>query len=143
MAYNPQISWEYLTAVSILSNYGDVDLYMSASDGRFPTSNDYDFKSENFGADDILINSNTSFFDKANYNLANGIIFVVGVKAITDNVTFSIMMNGPTRFNFSYSDISTTTPVSDGFNSFTQRNNQTTVYKTYRYFNWGGGSFMI
>jgi hypothetical protein len=64
-------------------------------DGRYPVADDYDFASENMGADSIFINSTDSFFDNAGYNKSNGILFVVGVRALTDNVQFTLMMSGP------------------------------------------------
>jgi hypothetical protein len=73
----------------------DVDLYVSILDGRFPVSEDYDFASENMGADSVFINSTNSFFDDAGYNKSNGILFMVGVKALTDGVNFTLMMSGP------------------------------------------------
>lgn len=72
-------------------------MYVSALDGRYPVSGDYDFASENLGADDIYINSLDGFFDDAGYNKSNGILFMVGVKAITPNVTYTLMMTGPTK----------------------------------------------
>lgn len=70
---------------------------MSVLDGRYPVTEDYDFASENLGADDIYINSQDSFFDAAGYDKRNGIVFMVGVKAITANVTYTLMMTGPTK----------------------------------------------
>lgn len=60
-------------------------MFVSAFDGRFPVSEDYDFASENLGADDVYISSNSVFFDEAGYDKANGILFMVGVKALTAN----------------------------------------------------------
>ena len=56
---NPQAVWEYIVAASVdsRSSMADVDLYVSAIDARRPTSEDYDFKSDNLGADDIILRS--------------------------------------------------------------------------------------
>jgi len=41
-----------------IKTYGaDFDLYVTVMDGRFPTEDDYDYKSTNLGADSILISS--------------------------------------------------------------------------------------
>jgi hypothetical protein len=74
----------------------DVDLYVSAMDGRLPIDTDYNWASDNLGADDVYIN-NTDLFWKENseFNSSNGILFVVGVKALVDNASYSLMMNGP------------------------------------------------
>jgi hypothetical protein len=65
-------------------------------DGRLPIDTDYNWASDNLGADDVYIN-NTDLFWKENseFNSSNGILFVVGVKALVDNASYSLMMNGP------------------------------------------------
>jgi hypothetical protein len=45
----------------------DVDLFISAIDARLPTSEDFDFKSDNMGADNILISSTDSFWANKGY----------------------------------------------------------------------------
>jgi hypothetical protein len=73
-------------------------LFVSAIDGRYPVSDDYDFTSNNVGPDDIYINSYSTFFDDAGYNKTNGILFVVGVKALTPGVSYTLVMQGPNKF---------------------------------------------
>lgn len=66
--FSPSAYWEYLVSASILSQGGDVDLFVSAIDARSPTSDDYDFASQNNGPDDIVISPNsTQLFNEANY----------------------------------------------------------------------------
>ncbi len=133
---SPTAYWEFLVSASILSQEGDVDLFVSAIDARNPTSEDYDFASQNNGPEDIVISSNnTQFFDKANYELSNGIVFVVGVKAMTSNVTFSLLMAGPRKFNFSYTEINITTPLSATFLNATKKRNASGTSNSYRWFN--------
>lgn len=74
-------------------------MFVSVLDARKPTSQDNDFYSDNFGADEIKINSNNQIFLRNGYNTSNGVIFVVGVKALTSNVTYSIIMSGPTPYS--------------------------------------------
>jgi hypothetical protein len=45
----------------------DVDIYVSATDARQPSSEDFDFKSDNLGADEVFIRSNDSFWDRSGY----------------------------------------------------------------------------
>jgi hypothetical protein len=45
----------------------DVDIFVSATDARQPTSEDFDFKSDNYGADEIFIRSTDPFWDRAGY----------------------------------------------------------------------------
>ena len=81
--------------MSVYEDGQDADLFMSVLDGRFPVSNDYDFASTNLGPDNIIINSNSTFFSNQGYNKSNGILIMVGVKAITSNVSYTLMMQGP------------------------------------------------
>jgi hypothetical protein len=93
----PRDMWEFTITTSVDRDGQDVDLYVSALDGRFPTSDDYDFASDNLGPDDIYINSNNAFFEEAGYNRTNGFLFVVGVKALTPNASYTLMMTGPVK----------------------------------------------
>lgn len=70
----------------------DVDLFISVLDGRFPISEDFDFASTNLGPDSITVSSKDLFFNASGYNKSNGILFMVGIKAITPNVSYSLMM---------------------------------------------------
>ena len=95
---NPNATWEHVIAVSPSSQNADVDLFVTAIDGRMPVDNDYDWVSNNVGPDDVFINSTDNFWRYRNYNTSNGIMFIVGVKALTDNASFSLMMSGPRKF---------------------------------------------
>jgi hypothetical protein len=44
-----------------------VDLFISAIDGRRPNSEDYDFKSDNRGADEIMIRSTDPIWQSKGY----------------------------------------------------------------------------
>lgn len=95
---NPKADWEHIITVSVGDNKQDVDLYVTVFDGRYPISEDYDFKSDNLGPDDISISSSDPFWKNNNYNTSIGILFMVGVKAKTDNVDYTLIMIGPTKF---------------------------------------------
>jgi len=68
-------------------------------------------------------------------------VFIVAVKAMTDNVTYSIVVSGPKKFNFTFTDLNMTTPIVSNFTNITLRKNVLTVSKTYRLYNWGNGDF--
>lgn len=136
---NPNTAWEYQITTSATLDGGDVDLYISSLDGRFPVTEDYDFASENLGADSIYVNSNSSFFDEAGYNKSNGIIFVVGVKAITPNVSFTLIMTGPSRTAITITNLTAGQQITRGLQG-NAINNRTNYFKWY---NWGQKDFRI
>ena len=61
-AWNPNQPWDFVVSVQVDSVGMDVDLYVSALDARYPTSEDYDFFSDNLGPDDIHIEKNNKIF---------------------------------------------------------------------------------
>ena len=71
---------------------------MTAMDGRLPHESDYDWASTNMGPDSLFVNNEDSFFPNNDWDTSNGIIFVIGVKALSDNVEYSIMMSGPSKY---------------------------------------------
>jgi hypothetical protein len=73
----------------------DVDLYVTVLDARFPISDDYDFKSDNMGADSITIKSTDEIWAKNNYNVSVGVFFLVGVKIMKENTNYTLFMLGP------------------------------------------------
>lgn len=50
-------------------------------------------------------------------------LFIVGVKALTNNVTYSLLIAGPKKFNFTYSELNMTTPIAGSFNTLAKRSN--------------------
>lgn len=60
-------------------------------DGRDPVSEDYDFKSDFRGADFVHIESNSSFFEESQWDQSSGVVIVIGVKAITQNVNYTLV----------------------------------------------------
>lgn len=85
-------------------------------DGRLPGELDYDWSSTNLGPDDVYISSSDDFFKNRKWNTQNGIMFVVGVKALTDNANFSIVMIGPQKYGIEVTELTTFIPI---FSSFT------------------------
>jgi len=61
-------------------------------DGRFPISEDYDFKSDNMGADSITITSKDPIWAKNNYDITVGVMVVVGVKVMKNNTNYTLLM---------------------------------------------------
>jgi len=81
--------WQSFVAVNLFNKSDDVDLYLSFGDGRLPTKDDYDFKSNNLGADFIGLSSkNQWFMDNGRLSLVG--IFVVGVHSKTRNTTYTL-----------------------------------------------------
>ena len=117
----------------------DVDLFISVLDARYPTSEDYDYSSNNLGPDDVIIRSNDSFWANSGYNASYGVVFVIGVKALTENVNYSLMMTGPSRYQVSYQYLNSTWQTISYTPTVTKGvvlpPNQVHVYKWY---NWGG-----
>lgn len=94
--------WQHTIALGIKTEFGaDFDLYVSVMDGRYPTDNDYDFKSTNYGADSIFISSENPMFQNSNsesWDPSVGMVVVVGVKSLQDSsADFSLVMNGPNQ----------------------------------------------
>jgi hypothetical protein len=87
----------------------DVDLYVSVFNGRLPTEDDFDYKSERSGSDHILISSVDALFQGKQQLFTSGpsrILFIVGVKGNSDQTGYTLMNYGPnlpddTYFNFS------------------------------------------
>lgn len=139
---DPTFNWEYAITANIdgTNMTADVDLFVSVVDARYPTSEDYDFKSDNMGADDVYIRSSDDFWTKSGYNKMVGIVFVVGVKAMTPNVKYTLMMTGPTRLEYNYTTLTTKWVQK----SFTMKEiNAGANTAVYRWYNWGQKDFKI
>ena len=88
-----------------VKTYGaDFDLYVSVMDGRYPTEDDYDYKSTNLGADSILISSEDALLQHTNedsWDPSKGMVVVIGVKSLQDEeAEFSLVMNGPDKVRY-------------------------------------------
>lgn len=105
-------------------------------DARRPSSEDFDFKSDNKGADVITVRSTDAFWAQNGYYKEYGIVFVVGVKALTDNAQYSLMMTGPQRYEVNYTAM---TPNVWYPRELTIKNSS----HVYRFMNWGHRDFKI
>lgn len=116
---------------------------MSALDARYPTDRDFDFSSTNIGADSVYIRSNDSFWRKAGYNTSYGIAFVVGVKALTDNAQYSLLMLGPSKYQLNYTLANSTWQA--GYFPYSGKSSvaPTSLVKYYKWYNWGGRNFKL
>lgn len=135
---NPNAFWQYTITTSVPIDGTDVDLYVSVLDGRFPTSDDYDFASTYIGPDNIYIYSNMTFFANAGYNLTNGILFMVGVKALTPNVSYTLMMTGPIPQQIIMTNLTTGAQIVDSLQNKPGQN-----FNYYKWYNWGGTDFRL
>ena len=118
------------------SAQADVDLFISAIDGRRPNSEDFDYKSDNRGADSIIIRSNDTIWNQTGYFKEQGIVFVVGVKALTDNARYSLLLTGPQRYELNYTAM---TPNVWYPRQLTPQN----ASHLYRFMNWGHRDFKV
>ena len=77
----------------------DADLYISVMDGRFPTEEDYDYMSDLIGTDFIRISSTDNIFTQggsaSSWDPKVGIMIVIGVYSRTENIDYSLTVNGP------------------------------------------------
>jgi len=76
--------------VSVNATSQDVDLFVNYMDGSLPVDGFANFESKNTGPDAIVIYDDSKFFAENNYLSKVGIV-VVGVKAVTDNPTYSLV----------------------------------------------------
>ena len=84
----------------------DVDLYVNAFNGRYPTTASADYKGENYGPDAV----NITYADTQVQSAATGgkILLIVGVKANNDNTSYSLFNWGPNALNtsmFNFQDL--------------------------------------
>ena len=121
-----------------------MDLFVSVIDARYPTSEDYDYSSTNLGPDSVIIRPNDTFWANSGYNTSYGVVFVIGVKALTSNANYSLMMTGPSRYQVNYQYLNSTWQIVTYTPSVTKGvvlpANQVHVYKWY---NWGGRNFKL
>ena len=93
--------WQHTIALGIKTQNADFDLYVSVMDGRYPTADDFDFQSTNFGADSVHLSSEDEMFRHTNpdsWDPSVGMVVVVGVLALQEEeAEFSLLVNGPNR----------------------------------------------
>jgi hypothetical protein len=51
------------------------------------------------GADSVVLSSNDTFYSDLGYDTTGGVMVVIGVKALANNVTYQIVMSGPTKYS--------------------------------------------
>lgn len=91
---NSKAYWEYNIGAGVTNQNYDVDLYVSMVDGRNPVDFDFDISSNNVGPDNVVASANDTFFQQKGYNTSFGVMMVVGVKALTNNANFQLIMYG-------------------------------------------------
>ena len=93
-------TWQHTVALGVETIGADFDLYVTVMDGRYPTENDYDFKSTNKGADVVFITPESPILAHSTENsydpAASGLLIMVGVRALqNEEADFSLYVNGP------------------------------------------------
>lgn len=111
-------------------------------DGRNPIDTDNDLFSNNVGPDDVITSANDTFFWEKGYKTTQGVVIVVGIKALTDNANYQLMISGSQAYRiqpfFELLDSVTQTKTFYDINS--RGTNNTHMFKFY---NWGGKDFKI
>lgn len=86
-------------------------MYLSVMDGRFPTEEDYDYKSVNLGSDWITISNNDTVLRNDNshsWNPRVGMVVVIGVRARFSGASaFSLVLKGPDKTFYDMNTLST------------------------------------
>ena len=96
-------NWLHEIGLGIKTPGMDIDMYVSVMDGRLPTAEDFDYKSENFGSDWITISNNDTMWEEQlrnenmhSWNPRVGMVVVVGVKAKSNGAShYSLVLKGP------------------------------------------------
>lgn len=89
----PDAYFNYQISVASPSDQ-DPDLYVSVMDGRWPTQDDFDFKSSLNGADSVQISSSDSFWQNNGWSHQAGVVVVVGVRQKTAG-DYTLVLTSP------------------------------------------------
>ena len=140
-------NWLHEIGLGIKTPGMDVDMYVSVMDGRFPTEEDYDYKSVNLGSDWVTISNNDTMMQNENshsWNPRVGMVVVVGVKAQYNGASsYSLVLRGP---NPSFYDIHTL--MTDDYRQVTvdadtRRNKLKPYFQVYKWYNWQHVDFKL
>ena len=118
----------------------DVDMYVSVMDGRFPTEEDYDYKSVNLGSDWVTISSNDTMMQNDNYHSWNprvGLVVVVGVRARHNGASaYSLVLKGPDPSYYDMHTIMTNDYRQVDVEADPQRSEEKPYLQVYKWYNW-------
>jgi hypothetical protein len=138
--------WQHEIGLGIRSLDQDADMYVTVLDGRYPTENDFDFKSTNVGADQVIIRGNYSLFDTDHLDAINpdhGLIIVVGIKNKAEKST---------QFSIEHRDSATVHDVTDCLTNDSKtitlardndRDSDNPSIRVFKWYNWEHGNFQI
>jgi len=140
-------TWQFTIALGIETLGADFDLYVSVMDGRYPTADDYDFKSTNKGADAIFLHSDLPMFQHANpnsWNPAVGMVIVVGVRALQDeDAAFSLLYNGPKPFYYQIKELTASTTSTNSIKGNSTNSAENPLRVLYKFYNFGQNNFKV
>ena len=85
-------AFDYQVSVSTTSNIYNPDLYITLMDGRWPTQDDFDMHSTMQGSDFVRISSDLTIWDEHGWDTQAGIVVVVGVKTITLDEPYILLL---------------------------------------------------
>ena len=148
MAATPSIpNWLHEIGLGIKTPGMDVDMYVSVMDGRFPTEEDYDYKSVNLGSDWVTISSNDTMMQNDNYHSWNprvGLVVVVGVRARHNGASaYSLVLKGPDPSYYDMHTLMTNDFAQVEVRADPQRSTENPYLKVYKWYNWQHVDFKV
>ena len=122
-------------------------MYVSVMDGRYPTEDDYDYKSENYGSDWITISNNDTLMSNDNdhsWNPRVGMVVVVGVRARFNGASaYSLMLKGPEKSYYDMHTLFTNDYEQVELPTDASRDKHSPYLKVYKWYNWQHGDFKL
>ena len=115
-------------------------MYVSVMDGRFPTEEDYDYKSVNLGADWVVISSNDTSLKNENMHSWNprvGMVVVIGIKARYNGASaYSLVLKGPNPTFYEIEDMATDVYKEVRFAADESRSESNPHWHIFKWYNW-------
>ena len=139
--------WLHEIGLGVKTPGMDVDMYVSVMDGRFPTEEDHDYKSENLGSDWVTISSNDTMMQNENYHSWNprvGMVVVIGVKARQNGAAaFSLVMKGPNPSYYDMFTVETNDYEQVEVKKDSKRNKDNPYWRVFKWYNWEHTDFKL
>ena len=122
-------------------------MYVSVMDGRFPTEDDYDYKSVNLGSDWVTISNNDTLMQNDNSHAWNprvGMVVVVGVKARFNGASaYSLVLKGPDPSYYDIHTLATNDYRQVDVPADASRSKANPYIQVYKWYNWQHVDFKL